>query len=626
MRAIPAVAMLLLSLVLAGPAAAQFTDSPPSTPANLAATVYSGTAGAISWDRSTDDRGAVTGYEISRDGTAIGVRDALSYVDPTLAPGTAYTYRVTAIDNAGQRSGTASVRLTTPGSGSPAAPAGLRRSVYSATAAEIFWNRSTTFGLTYEVRRDGAVLATTDGTSHFDDALAGGRSYTYEVIAIDAQGRRSTSSRVTLDTQPGPSGSNPALPAGLRAQVYSTTAGEIFWERSAVFGLTYDVRRNGTVLTTTDGTSYFDDTLAAGRRYTYSIVAIDRQGRRSAAAEITLTKPGPLITFDSQERLLEEVFEIYSGEAWDTTPLSLITRAISGGGRSVFESIDNLVPFTSAPVLRANCRTGSGRLETTLPNSGASVPWTARLDACTPDPERAGLALISGSVEGTWNRRVSARSDELVWTTASGERVRFDGEISRGPFGFEPDATTAFIASNATQIVRDDADGTPLRSIEEATSTRRAGSIDTRDIATLSGGFTYRSDGTDGLAVTVSTPIDLAYHWNLPTPAPDGVPPESLGELPLGDETQGQWRTEEQNAAVDRLRQRWAFTVGMLELQAEDGSHLVLDADTGDLDTVRITLDEGGGAGAEVRVIEWPGSWYRALAPGLASSRYETPD
>lgn len=33
--------------------------------------------------------------------------------------------------------------------------------------------------------------------------------------------------------------------------------------------------------------------------------------------------PGPLITFDNQERLLEEVFAIYSGEEWDTTPLAL---------------------------------------------------------------------------------------------------------------------------------------------------------------------------------------------------------------------------------------------------------------------------------------------------------------
>ena len=421
MRTIPA-AMLLSSLALAGGAAAQPTDAPPSTPANLAATAYSGTAGAISWDRSTDDRGAVTGYEISRDGTVTGVRDALGYVDLTLAPGTAYTYRVTAIDNAGQRSGTASVRLTTPGGGSPAAPAGLRGAIYSATAAEIFWNRSTRFGLTYEVRRDGTALATTDGTSYFDDALAGSTGYVYEVVAIDRQGRRSAAASVSLETLPGPgpaAGAGPAAPTGLRAAVYSATAAEIFWTRPATFGLVYDVARDRSTLVTSDGTSYFDDTLAAGRRYTYSIVAIDRQGRRSAASEITLTTSGPLITFDTQERLLEEVFGIYAGAAWDTTPLSLITRAISGGGSSLFESIDSLVPFTSAPVLRANCRTGSGRLETTLPNSGASVPWRARLDACAPrsrtDRSRARQRQRRGRLEPARVRKLRrARMDHHV--------------------------------------------------------------------------------------------------------------------------------------------------------------------------------------------------------------------
>ena len=203
---IPRAAPLALALSAAPLAApAQTADTPPSTPGGLAARAYDATSGGVRWARSTDDRG-VRGYEITRDGTVLGVRDTLSYVDTALAPDTRYRIGVTAIDTAGQRSGTVFATLATPplqpGLG-PSAPRDLRAEVYSRTAAELFWTRPATPGLRYEVRRDGAVLVTTSGVSHFDDGLAAGRTYTYEVVAIDRAGRRSAPSRVTLNTPTG---------------------------------------------------------------------------------------------------------------------------------------------------------------------------------------------------------------------------------------------------------------------------------------------------------------------------------------------------------------------------------------------------------------------------------------
>jgi len=181
-------------------------DGPPSTPEGVRATAYSSTAGGIAWQRSSDDRGAVVGYEVRRDDEVLGVFDALSYVDKSLAPGTDYRYAVTAIDNASQRSGTTSVTLTSNsvragGFGETTdAPTGLRSDVYSRTAGEIFWTRPAAFGLVYDVYRNGELITRTDGVSYFDDTLSGGRTYTYEVVAIDRQGRRSLRSGVTLNT------------------------------------------------------------------------------------------------------------------------------------------------------------------------------------------------------------------------------------------------------------------------------------------------------------------------------------------------------------------------------------------------------------------------------------------
>jgi len=62
-------AVPLLAVAASGSALA--ADSPPITPDNLVANVYGATAGAVRWDRSSDDR-LVVGYDVFRDGRRLG--------------------------------------------------------------------------------------------------------------------------------------------------------------------------------------------------------------------------------------------------------------------------------------------------------------------------------------------------------------------------------------------------------------------------------------------------------------------------------------------------------------------------------------------------------------------------
>jgi len=96
--------------------------------------------------------------------------------------------------NAGQRSA-----IATLGTGThvPPAPGNLRSRVYSRTAAELFRDRPATPGLRYEVKRDGRTIGSTDGTSLFDDTLAGGTAYACEVTALDVE-RRPTRLRIAV--------------------------------------------------------------------------------------------------------------------------------------------------------------------------------------------------------------------------------------------------------------------------------------------------------------------------------------------------------------------------------------------------------------------------------------------
>ncbi len=259
-------------------------DSPPSNPTGLTATAYGSSTGEVRWNRSHDDHGVPVGYEVTRDGEVLGVWDVLSVVSTDLSPGTDYLYGITAIDNAGQRSETSTVVLSTV-----FAATGLTATVYSSTAAEIFWNRAVTRGLRYEVYRNGDKVGDTDGTSWFESGLEQGTSYRFELVTYDSTGRRSDPVGIGLTTQGDQLATTLASPRNLHSSVYSTSAAEIFWDRSTIPGLLYEVQRDGVVLGTTSGTSWFDDSLAAGTRYTFELVAMDTSGNRSEPAGISFT-------------------------------------------------------------------------------------------------------------------------------------------------------------------------------------------------------------------------------------------------------------------------------------------------------------------------------------------------
>lgn len=79
--------------------------TPPSTPANLSASIVSSGQVDLSWAPSTDNSG-VHGYRVIRDGQVLTETNGAttSYSDTSVQPGEQYTYWVTAVDFAGNES------------------------------------------------------------------------------------------------------------------------------------------------------------------------------------------------------------------------------------------------------------------------------------------------------------------------------------------------------------------------------------------------------------------------------------------------------------------------------------------------------------------------------------------
>jgi chitodextrinase len=126
------------------------------------------------------------------------VGNVTSYQVAGLVPSTTYSYRVRAVDAAGNVSGqsaaatatTQAVVDVTP----PSVPTGLAASAVSATRIDLSWVASTdnTGVVGYRVYRNGVFLAALGNvTAYQSTGLAAATTYTYSVDAVDGAGNAS---------------------------------------------------------------------------------------------------------------------------------------------------------------------------------------------------------------------------------------------------------------------------------------------------------------------------------------------------------------------------------------------------------------------------------------------------
>jgi len=114
---------------------------------------------------------------------------------------------------------------------------------------------------------------------------------------------------------------------GLRADIYSITAAELFWDRIPNQTLTYEILRDDGQTQLSDGTSYYDSTRTAVAVNVYSATAIGAQGMRSSPTLLTV---GP---FDQNSlQILHLRADVYSSTTaelfWTRVPNRNLTYEI----------------------------------------------------------------------------------------------------------------------------------------------------------------------------------------------------------------------------------------------------------------------------------------------------------
>jgi fibronectin type 3 domain-containing protein len=172
----------------------------PTVPANVAAAAVAGqNKVVVTWNAATDNVGVV-GYRVYRAdqvdpiGSVNG--STLTYDDTTVASATSYTYRVTALDAAGNESDPSSpATVTSADTTAPQAPASVTAVGVSDTGVDLTWPAgSDNVGVTgYRVFRGGTQIASVGAVLSYSDTTAPtDATSSYTVRSVDGAGNVST--------------------------------------------------------------------------------------------------------------------------------------------------------------------------------------------------------------------------------------------------------------------------------------------------------------------------------------------------------------------------------------------------------------------------------------------------
>ncbi|WP_448611762.1 fibronectin type III domain-containing protein [Geodermatophilus sp. URMC 60] len=293
-----AVVLAVLTVALSGqppssPRLETVSTQDPAPPASVAVTGID-RALSVSWTASAET--TTSGYQVFLDAetTPRVTTDAATRTATLteLVNGRAHTVTVRTVTTevvlllpttyVGQPS--APVQGTPRDGAAPAAPTGVG-AVRGDGRVTLSWTANSTDPDVdgYRVLRDGVEVATVTGTTYPDTGLVNDRTYAYTVQTSDTSGNRSAPSAPAVSATPTDL-TPPAAPTGLAGGRGDGRAG-LSWTANAEPDLaSYRVLRDGVEVATVTGTTYLETGLVNDRTYTYTLVAVDGHGNRSAAS------------------------------------------------------------------------------------------------------------------------------------------------------------------------------------------------------------------------------------------------------------------------------------------------------------------------------------------------------
>jgi fibronectin type III domain protein len=297
---VAAILVVLLSLFSASPALAAGDRTPPTKPTNLRVTSTNSYYVSLAWNPSTDNSGAFSYKVWVSYGQTYTVNQAQTTFTLFVAPNSTYSFYVYAVDGSGNRSTKSNtVSATTPRDTTPPTAPALSLVDVNPTEVSLTWSASTDDGpyLMYQVYVNGSpnVDAGTARSAVVHNLMPA-TSYVITVKARDFYGNNvsapSNAINVTTDASSGVDTEPPPPISDLTAWNFDPEF-NLFWTESfdnqtPQSAIRYEVYVNGVldhVITGDDRTILY---AAINGENTFTVIAVDGAGNRSAPASITV--------------------------------------------------------------------------------------------------------------------------------------------------------------------------------------------------------------------------------------------------------------------------------------------------------------------------------------------------
>jgi uncharacterized protein len=389
------------------------TTGIPAQPTELKSTSVSNTQVSISWKDNANNE---TGFLIERK-TGSGAysqiaeksANATSHTDSGLTANTTYTYRVRAINAAGNSDFSNELPVTT--TGIPAKPTELRTTSVSNTQIVIAWkdnsNNETGFRIERKIGNGSYSTLTTTGanaTSFTNSGLTNNTVYTYRVRAVNVAGESDPSNELVVTT-----GTVPAKPETLKVTATGTDRITLSWTDKSNNEKGFRIERKtgsgsfSEITTVSAGvTNYTNTGLSNNTTYTYRIRAFNDSGNSDYSNEVT-AKTG---NTPAKPENLEA-----SSVSTDRVTLTWKDRSDNEKGFRI-ERKTGTGSFSEIATTKANA---TSYTDTGLRNN---TEYTYRIRAYNDD----GNSEYSAELKVTTGT-VPAKPDELTVTATSQDRV-----------------------------------------------------------------------------------------------------------------------------------------------------------------------------------------------------------
>jgi chitodextrinase len=374
-----------------------------------------------------------------------------------LIAGTAYTYQVSAVDQAGNESArSAAIQATTltpPDTQAPNTPGNLRTVSITTDRIDLTWDASTdpstgsgqASGVTgYRVYRDNIYMMTVAVSSYYNAGLSPGESHAYQVSAVDAAGNESGRSvSLTVITLLPPDTTAPSIPTGLTASVISTNQINLSWSAStdnvAVSG--YIIFQNNVQVGTSDRNTYQATSLAAATGYTFKVRATDSAGNQSADSNQVIAStldpadsqaPGIIIVLPTQNATYStsSAHITLSGTAIDNIGVSRVNWANDRGGAGIAAGtnvwlIDDIELQAGVNNLSVTAHDAAGNSSSDSLTITYNPPDTQAPSA----PILSGIAYTAWQINLTWTASTDSAVNGIAASGLAGYRLYRDNVL-----------------------------------------------------------------------------------------------------------------------------------------------------------------------------------------------------